>query len=120
MTGFLTDDFSGDGRAFGGDKQALTRGLQTIFLRRGQIFVLPFLEYVDVDKRMDNAVAKVLLVVTDFKIEWEQLKLDMRADVLEVSITLRHDENWKVTQARWKRSSLAYAIAEVLQQQDAN
>ena len=46
VTDFLTEDFQGDGRVFGGNKQSLTRGIQTIFLRRGKIFVLPFLEYV--------------------------------------------------------------------------
>ena len=120
VTDFLTEDFQGDGRVFGGNKQSLTRGIQTIFLRRGKIFVLPFLEYVDVDKRMENATGKILLVVTDFKIEWEELTIDLKADVVEVSITLIHDDRWLVKEARWKRSSLAYAIAEVLQQDEAN
>ena len=82
--------------------------------------MLPFLEYVDVDKRMENATGKILLVVTDFKIEWEELTIDLKADVVEVSITLIHDDRWLVKEARWKRSSLAYAIAEVLQQDEAN
>ena len=90
VTDFLTEDFQGDGRVFGGNKQSLTRGIQTIFLRRGKNIRVAT-EYVDVDKRMENATGKILLVVTDFKIEWEELTIDLKADVVEVSITLIHD-----------------------------
>ena len=120
VTEVLTEGFEGDGRAFGGRKSDLTRGIQMIFLRRGQIFVLPYLEYAEVDDKAENAVAKIVLVATDFKIEWEALNLDVRADVMDVSLDLVYDGDWKVTRARWKRSSLAYVIAEILQQQDTN
>ena len=120
VTAFLTDDFQGDGPVFAGNKTNLTRGIQTLFLRRGQIFVLPYLDYADVDKNAENAVGKVLLVATDFRIEWEELKLDVRADVLEVAVTLNYRDEWKVKAARWKRASLAYLLTEVLQQVDAN
>ncbi len=111
---FLKDDFQGDGRFLGGSKQNLRRGLQVLFLRRSQVYVLPHVRHIEVNAEHTEASLIVWMLITRTRIDFDALDLDLRGDVLEVSASLKYDDVWRVSNARWKRIPLARMIAEKL------
>ena len=97
-----------------GNRKQLRRGLQLIFLRRSQIYVLPHIRRIEIDERQTAATLKVWVLVTGTRISLDTLDLDVRGDVLQVTADLEYDEVWRVSGARWKRIPLARMIAEKL------
>jgi hypothetical protein len=114
VSAHLKDSFRGDGRYLAGDRNQLRRGLQLIFLRRSQIYVLPHIRRIDVNDLQTAATLKVWVLVTGARISLETLDLDVRGDVLQVTADLEYDGVWRVSSARWKRIPVARMIAEKL------
>lgn len=111
---FLRDGFEGDGRYLAGSKTQLRRGLQVLFLRRSQVYVLPHIRAIEVNADQTAASLRLWVLVTRTRIRFDTLDLDVRGDVLEVSASLDYDDSWRVSHARWKRIPLARIIAEKL------
>lgn len=114
VSDFLKDDFQGDGRFLGGSKTNLRRGLQVLFLRRSQVYVLPHVRRIEVSADQNDASLTVWMLVSRTRIDFDALDLDVRGDVLEVSASLKYEDVWRVSNARWKRIPLARMIAEKL------
>ena len=114
VSALLTDDFVGEGKIFGGSRGRLIQGLQMVFFRRSDLFVLPHLVYVDVAPDRSTATAKIWVVVTASKTSFEDLDVNMRGDVMEVSFSLEYKDKWRVSQAKWRRAMLARFLGEIL------
>jgi hypothetical protein len=114
VSSHLKDGFIGEGRYLAGNRNQLRRGLQVIFLRRSQIYVMPHIRRIEVDDRQTAATLKIWVLVTGTRISLDTLDLDVRGDVLQVTAELEYDGLWQVSSARWKRIPLARMIAEKL------
>ena len=74
--------------------------------------------YIDVAPDLMRATAKIWVVVTASKMTFDQLNVDMRGDVVEVSLSLEYKDKWRVARATWRRAMLARFLGEILTRDD--
>ncbi|MGB0648324.1 MAG: hypothetical protein ACPGQS_14160, partial [Bradymonadia bacterium] len=99
----LHENFSGTGSYLGGDKNALKRGLQLFFIRRSEIFILPHVRSVEVNEEQTHATLRLWVVVSRTRVNFENLTIDLRGQVLDLNATLFYENEWRVQTARWKK-----------------
>ena len=110
----LSDEYSGEGAMFGGAKANLIRGLQVLFLRRGQRFVVHRLESIIVDDEQMHAQVELYAVLTHLPVRLEALTANTKGDILAIQLQLEYNSKWKVQEARWGRVSLLKHLDKVL------
>ena len=110
----LSDEYSGEGAMFGGAKANLIRGLQVLFLRRGQRFVVHRVESIIVDDEQRHAQVKLYAILTHLPVRLEALTTNTKGDILAIQLQLEYNSKWKVHEARWGRVSLLKHLDKVL------
>ena len=66
----LHDDFTGTGAYLGGNKSALKRSLQVLFIRRSEIFVLPHVRRIELNEDQSKAEIKLWVVVSRTRVDF--------------------------------------------------
>lgn len=110
----LLDSFSGEGAHFGGNKNSLKRGLQIFFIRRSEVFVLPHLRRIELNDQQTEATIRLWVVVSQSRVDFESLTMDLRGQVLDVEANLTYVDEWRVQTANWKKIPIARLLAEKL------
>ena len=110
----LGDEYSGDGKMFGGPKSNLIRGLQVLFLRRGQRFVIHRVENLTVDSDQRHAQVKLYAILTSLPVRIEALTSNTKGDIWAIQLQLEYNSKWRVQGARWGRVSLLKHLDKVL------